>query len=611
MKKRRKPSEPKQAIKKIVPDTSILIHGKLSELIKSNKLKNIEIIIPEIVMGELQAQASKGRETGFLGLDEVKTIRDLSDKYKIKLKIVGQRPSFEDIQLAKSGRLDALIQDTAKKEKAVLVTSDLPQALVAEAQGIPVKYFESFKVGKKIKLSKFFDKNTMSIHLKEGVVPFAKRGRPGQIKIVKLSKKKMKKEEIEKIIKEIMDAARYEEKGFFEFGGTGASIIQLKDMRIAITKPPFSDALELTVVKPVVKLTLDDYKLSKKLKNRLEQKAEGIILSGSPGSGKSTLAASIAEFYLKRNKIVKTLESPRDLQVPDEITQYGPLDGRFDKTADVLLLVRPDYVIFDEIRKSKEFEIFADLRLAGIGLVGVIHSSEAIDAIQRFIGKIDLGLIPSIVDTIIFLKDGAIKKVYSLKLVVKVPSGMTEADLTRPVVEVRDFENDKLEYEIYTYGEQTVVVPIVKEKKTGLKRLALSKIKDEIMKYDPNAQISFLTDDKVSIKVRNSVIPKIIGRDGKTIKKLEEKLGINIEIEPLVKALGKEIKYKIDETGSYIIFSFGKKYAKRNANIYINNEYLFSATIGLTGQIKITKHSDLGKSLLNAITNKKHISIFI
>lgn len=49
-------------------------------------------------------------------------------------------------------------------------------------------------------------------------------------------------------------------------------------------------------------------------------------------------------------------------------------------------------------------------------------------------------------------------------MTVKVPTGMTEADLARPVVEVRDFETGKLEYEIYTFGEENVIVP-VKEKK--------------------------------------------------------------------------------------------------------------------------------------------------
>ena len=173
---------------------------------------------------------------------------------------------------------------------------------------------------------------------------------------------------------------------------------------------------------------------------------------------------------------MKTLESPRDLQVGPEITQYGPLAGDFAKTADLLLLVRPDYTIFDEVRQAKHFSIFADMRLSGVGMIGVIHASEAIDAVQRFIGKIELGMIPHVLDTVIFLKDGEIKAVYELALTVKVPTGMTEADLTRPVVEVRDFETGSLYYEIYTYGEENVVVPIKEEKgESAVKQLAKQK----------------------------------------------------------------------------------------------------------------------------------------
>ena len=85
-----------------------------------------------------------------------------------------------------------------------------------------------------------------------------------------------------------------------------------------------------------------------------------------PGSGKSTLASGLANFYHNKGKIVKTFESPRDLQVDPGITQYSKLDGSFDNTADILLLVRPDYTIFDEVRRREDFGTFADLRLTGV-----------------------------------------------------------------------------------------------------------------------------------------------------------------------------------------------------------------------------------------------------
>ncbi len=125
-----------------------------------------------------------------------------------------------------------------------------------------------------------------------------------------------------------------------------------------------------------------------------------------------------------------------------------------------LLLVRPDFTIFDEVRKIKDFELFADMRLTGIGMIGVIHASKALDAVQRFIGKIELGMIPHIIDTVIFIQEGHVKKIYEINLTVKVPSGMMEQDLARPVVEVKDFYSKETEYEIYSYGEENVIIPL-------------------------------------------------------------------------------------------------------------------------------------------------------
>ena len=612
--KRRAVNKPKltgEKLEKIVPDTSALIQGKITELMEKGELDGVKIIIPEIVMGELQAQTSKGLEIGFQGLANVKKIREDSEKHKIEIVFFGERPSYEDILLSKSGRIDALIQDIARKENATLVTCDLPQALVAEAQGCKVRYYESYSEGKKISIESLLSEDTMSLHLKEGTLPLAKRGRPGAMKLVAIRDTPITTEELNAIQKEILDAARFAEDSFMEYGEHGASVVQIRNLRIAIARPPFSDGLEITVVRPIAKLALDDYKLSEKLKDRLANHAEGILIAGPPGSGKSTFAASIAEFYMQNGKIVKTMENPRDLQVPPEITQYAPLDGQFSKTADILLLVRPDYTVFDEIRKTKDFEVFADMRMAGIGMLGVVHATQPVDAVQRFIGRVELGVIPHVVDTIVYIKDGQVQKVYNLFLTVRVPTGMVEADLARPVVDVRDFETGKLEYEIYTYGEQTVVMPVGKTEKKGVQKLAAEKIKEIVSRFDDHAQIEFLSDNKVLIRVANDVIPRIIGKDGATVKALEEKLGLSIDIEPATKSMGKKIEAEVGEAGSAIALKFNKHLNGKQVNIFVSGEYLFTATVGNKSEIKVSKNSDVGEALLRALAGKKSIEFFV
>lgn len=589
---------------KWVPDTSVLVGRILSKLVQSGKVEG-EIIIPVMVIDELQAQASKGKETGFEGLEEIKAVRDLSKKHNIELTFVGRRPTMEEIMLAKKGRIDALIRDVAKENNAVLITADYVQALVAEAEGISVQHIQKEAVKRPIKLEKYFDKETLSVHLKANVAPVAKRGKPGNIRLVRIGEL-LSEKEIETIIKEIMEMARTSEDSFFEIGSHGAMVIQLENYRIAIARPPFSDGLELTAVRPITKLTLNDYELSDKLRKRLEERAEGILICGPPGSGKSTFAASLAEFYLSLGKIVKTMETPRDLQVPPEVTQYAPLNGSFEKTADILLLVRPDYTIFDEIRKTKDFEIFSDMRLAGIGMAGVVHAAKAIDAVQRFMGRVELGMITSVLDTIIFIQGGKVENVFELSLIVRVPTGMTEADLARPLIEVKDFETGECKYEIYTYGEENVIVPVTKRDEAPIEKLAKERILQELKYFDRNAKVE-ISNNKAIVTVDNEAIPRLIGKAGKNVAELEQRLGISIDVEPAVKSFGKAIKHKLNDSGAYLILEFDGKLSGKLVSVWIGDEFLFSATIGASGSVRVSKKSEMGSKLVRAMVKKQAI----
>jgi len=605
-------------VEKVVPDTSILIDGKLSKLVESRALSDVEIIIPEAVLDELQAQASLGREIGFLGLEEVIKVRKIAEERDdMKITCVGRRPSLEEIQLARKGRIDALIRDVAREYNATLLTSDYVQALVAEAEGLKVKYLEPEAPKIKVKLEDFFSPNTMSVHLKEGVSPYAKRGKPGNWHLVKIRDAPCTRAELEYIIRNILKRARFTSDAFVEISRQGAMVIQLGEYRIAIARPPFSDGIEITAVRPIVKVTLDDYKLSDRLKRRFLERAEGILICGPPGAGKSTFASALAEFYYReKNAIVKTMEAPRDLQVGPEITQYAPLEGDFTKTADILLLVRPDYTIFDELRKSRDFEVFVDMRLAGVGMVGVVHASSPIDAIQRFLGRVDLGVIPQVIDTVIFIKDGEIKRVYELSLTVKVPYGMADEDLARPVIEVRDFETGRVEYEIYTFGEETIVVPIASFKRESLQRIS-ERVLSLFKQFDKEAEVEMLSNKMAVVRVRRNFMPQIIGRNGKVISKLEKRLGVRIKLLPkeevseVVEHRGELLNYTIRETKTSIVFDFGKEFARRSVNVYVDDELITSALLDRRGRLKFRLNSEIGSILSKALETGRSIRFFV
>jgi ATPase len=604
--------------KKFVLDTSIIIDGEITKMLEAGNIEQeSDIIIPLAVLDELQSQASTNKEHGFVGLEEIKKMRELCTAKNISLRFVGQRPDLDDIKLAKHGRIDAIIKDVAMHESATLITADYVQALVAEAQGIKAMHIRTPTKTTDLEFERYFDGTTMSVHLKEGTFPMAKRGKPGNFQLVKISQEKSTYHQLLNIIREVSEASRVTGMGSVEISRSGATVLQFGNFRIAITRPPFSDGLEVTIVRPIIRLELEDYNASNKLMERLSGKAEGIVIAGPPGSGKSTLASSVAQFYTKRGKIVKTFESPRDIQVPDEVTQYGPLEGSFEKAVDILLLVRPDYTIFDEVRRAQDFEVFADMRLAGVGMVGVVHASSPLDAIQRFMGRVELGMVPHILDTIIFVRDGSIKKVYELTLTVKVPSGMTEADLARPLVEVRDFESGVIEYEIYTFGDENVVVPVLKlangvRMESGVRKLAQSKIMDIVRRFDPSAEVNVISDNKVQIRVSKEAAPRVIGKGGSTVSELEEMLGVKIDVEAKTPTLGKEIEFETSETSSSINILVPDDVIGHTVDVYVEDEYVLSSPVGKKARVKIDKRSESGKKILNAIiAGQEEIKVFI
>ena len=613
---------------KIVPDTSAIIDGRVSERIDDESYAGATILVPEAVVGELESQANAGYDSGWNGLEELQRLTGFADEGAIELTYVGRRASGAEQAGASEGDVDAIIRDVAEDNGATLLSSDHVQSEVAKAKGLTVEYVEpEIRGDEGLPIAAFFDDETMSVHLKTDTRPKAKRGALDGMSYKIIDDTISTDEQMDEWADEIESLARTSREGFVELSEPGMTIVQYRDYRIAVARPPFADGIEITAVRPIAKTTLDDYEFADDLRDRLLERQRGVLISGAPGAGKSTFAQAVGEFLNDNDFAVKTMEKPRDLQVGPEITQYTALAGEMAKTADSLLLVRPDYTIYDEVRKTEDFGVFADMRLAGVGMVGVVHATRAIDALQRLVGRVELGMIPQVVDTVVYIEAGKVHTVYDVTTEVKVPEGLTAEDLARPVIQVTEFETGKPAYEIYTFNRQVVTVPTgaSEGRESGVDRIAKQEIEREIRAVARgHVSVELQGQDTAVVYVEERDISYVIGKGGGRITDIEDRLGIDIDVRTHeenptaadaghggdasgeLQPAGEVVQPEI--TARHVVIRMDNNVGE-TVEVRANGEYLFTATVGRGGDIQISRGSAIAEELEDAIDRKHQISV--
>ncbi len=657
----------------LVPDTSVLIDGRITSMIKAGEYKGATIIIPEATIAELEAQANNGREIGFSGLNELQSLCKMAEEKTIELKFSGIRPTLEQVKLASGGEIDSMIRGIAIENKARFITSDFVQAEVARAKGLDVIYLKP-QLGDfgPLAIDQFFDEHTIAVYLKERIAPTAKKGTISDMKLVKIRDQPTSEYELRAMAQEILERAKRDPDGFIEVEKRGITVVQIGSMRIAIARRPFSDGMEITAVRPIVDVTLKDYTKADVITKRITGEKRGLIIAGSPGSGKTTLAQSVATYLSDSGYVVKTMEAPRELQVPDQITQYTALDGSMANTADVLLLVRPDFVIFDELRKNEDFNVFGDMRLAGLGMVGVIHANGVRDAVQRFSNRVDFSVLSQVVNTIIFVKQGIISKVYDVDFTIKVPNGMAGEVHMRPVTTITDNETGQLVLDVFRYDGETIVMPVLagapapaaapvqpvktpqvqqvgqpvnpapqltrtpvpvappqeaprkeSDEHPGWK-LTEKDIQREIGRYTEGfIEVLMVSDTKAIVYIDDKDVPAAIGKGGKNISAIVNKIGIGIDIKPRSEFdrqqmqgqpqradeemnLGGGVKIQTDKKQLTII---APEQSGKIVDVFAGKEYLFTATVNEQGEIHLAKNSSIAQEMIRRYQNSEVIKL--
>ena len=587
----------------LVPDTSVVIDGRVTALIEKGEYHDATIIIPEAVFAELEAQANQGREIGFSGLAELQKLCKLAEENLITLKYVGERPKLDQVKLAGGGEIDSMIRAVAIENNATFLTSDYVQAEVAKAKGLDVVFLKSETIDNfaPLLIDEFFDENTFAVYLKERVSPYARKGNIRESKLVTIRDTPCTEYELRAISQECLERAKRHPDGFVEVELPGVTVSQIGSMRITTTRPPFSDGIEVTIVRPTREVSFESYNFAAALKDRLKESAGGMLIVGTPGSGKSTLEQNIATYLSGENYIVKTIESPRDLMVTDKITQYTSLDGSIAAAGEVITLLRPDYVVFDEMRRSEELAVFADLRLSGIKVIGGLHAKSALDALIRLASLVDLNLIPQIVATMVFVKGGDISEIYNVSTGFGVPKALEQigAPQVRPVVRLTNIITTETVAEAFRYEGEVMVTPAsglpkappvktIEQAKAEAKEKEAQKaepvkpkaeptpapaqveaerqappihsmpsfevtednpawvvlekeIQNEISRFtEGDIVVRMISDTKAAVYIEDTDVPAAIGKAGKNIAAVVSKVGIGIDVRPLSDLPGRE-----------------------------------------------------------------------
>ncbi|RLG42412.1 MAG: hypothetical protein DRN78_03185, partial [Thermoproteota archaeon] len=148
----------------LVVSKDVLLRALLRYEPGKSIIKDSVIVIPSEIMSQIEDRASQGDRFSIGAITEVVWLRDLEKEGYI---------SKVSIEHHQSRGLNALAE-LAEKMKGKVITGDRVVTLSLRARGVDVIYIGP-EYGE-FRLYNFFDESTMSIHLKEGAPPMAKKG---------------------------------------------------------------------------------------------------------------------------------------------------------------------------------------------------------------------------------------------------------------------------------------------------------------------------------------------------------------------------------------------------------------------------------------------------
>jgi predicted PilT family ATPase len=131
-------------------------------------------------------------------------------------------------------------------------------------------------------------------------------------------------------------------------------------------------------------------------------------------------------------------------------------------------------------------------------------------------------------------------------------------------------------------------------------------VENYFRKLTSRAKAEFVTDSRVIVYVNEEDIARIIGQGGKNIERVEEDLGLSIEIREFEQEKETVSNFKIDEDKKHVMI-----YAEpgQNLGIYVDDKLILTAFTSKKGLIKLHKKSQPGREVLRALQSKRRIEL--
>jgi ATPase len=197
----------------------------------------------------------------------------------------------------------------------------------------------------------------------------------------------------------------------------------------------------------------------------------------------------------------------------------------------------------------------------------------------------------------------------------------------RPVTTVSDHDTGELIFEVFKYDQETIVMPVMhmeqapaplqapsvikeEEVSTSSWKITEKEIQREIGRYtDGFVDVHMLSESKAVVYIDDKDVPAAIGKGGKNIAGIVNKVGIGIDIRPKSELekqpsqpqaeeelqLGGGVKIRMDKKQLAIICP---EQSGKIVDVFAGKEYLFTATVNDAGEIHLAKNSTIALEMI-------------